>query len=420
MVDWINISQNSGSGNATITVTATSYSQLLERSTALTVRTATKSAVVGITQRFNSSFTVSPATISAIPYSGASYSITVTANGNWSATTIPAWCSLSANGGASGTSIITLTVSSNSGSARNDTLVFTCNGLSRSVEVSQVAEEQEAVGIAFAPSTLGFNSGGESKTLDIYCDGAWTLTAPAWLSLSQASGSGNTTITVTAQSNGGDAKSGSITGSTVNDTDICGVWQDGYYVAAGGYINEEYITFPNYLTSTTIYISSNVAWRLEQVELIDTPNVLSFSPSMGMSGTNIPVVVTLTDLSYPNQGQITLKDNTNSWANGSVMDSCVVNIADGDVYKISVLPAFVYPPSSGGSFNVSVITNGDYWTLSSTNITFSQSSGHGSTTVVATIGANPYNQQSRSWILGQIYGDEDHYGNTTNCVVIQQ
>ena len=139
-----------------------------------------------------------------------------------------------------------------------------------------------------------------------------------------------------------------------------------------------------------------------------------------MSGTNIPVVVTLTNINCFLGKSIELKDNTNSWERGRVLDSCVVNIADGDVYKISVLPAFVYQPSSGGSFNVSVITNGDYWTLSSNDITFSQSSGHGSTTVVATIGANPYNQQRRDTIIGQIYGDEDHYGNITSCVVFQQ
>ena len=324
MVDWINISQNSGSGNATITVTATSYSQLLERSTALTVRTATKSAVVGITQRYNSSFTVSPTTISAIPYSGASYNITVTANDNWSATTIPAWCSLSASGGTSGTSIITLTVSSNSGSARNDTLVFTCNGIQRTVSVSQAADNTTPVEIAFIPSYFNFPSSGSAESLSVVCDGEWTLTGPDWVTFSQASGSGNTTVTVTTNPNTGDPKQQTyITGSTINDTALCAVYQDGYYVNVSGEINPSTITVDANGGNVTIYITSNTSWNLSW-----TGDFISMDEynrgvrrTSGMSGTSIPVVVWVdTNFSSARTATLTLT----STLNNSVLDTATL------------------------------------------------------------------------------------------------
>lgn len=337
MVDWINISSNSGSGNATITVTATSYSQLLERSTTLTVRTATKSAVVGITQRFNSNFTVSPATISAIPYSGASYSITVTANANWSATTVPAWCSLSANGGASGTSIITLTVSSNSGSARNDTLVFTCNGIQRTVSVSQAADNTTPVEIAFIPSYINFPSSGSAESLSVVCDGEWTLTGPNWLTFSQASGSGNTTVTVTTSPNTGDPKSQTyITGSTINDTALCAVWQEGYYVNVSGEISPSTITVDANGGNVTVYITSSTSWRLSW-----TGDFISMDEynrgvryTSGMSGTSIPVVVWV-DTNYSSARTATL--TLTSTLNNSVLDTATLTQT-----TIPITPATIF------------------------------------------------------------------------------
>ena len=174
MVDWINISSNSGNGNATITVTASSYTELLDRSTSLTVRTSSKSAVVGITQRFNNDFVVSPTTITAIPYSGEVYSITVTAISNWSAGTTPAWCTLNANSGSSGTTTLTLTVDSNSGSARNGSITFTCGNYTRTVTLAQVAYEEPVVWVTIEPNVLNWPSSGGYQTLSVHSNGSWT------------------------------------------------------------------------------------------------------------------------------------------------------------------------------------------------------------------------------------------------------
>ena len=350
MVDWINISSNSGNGNATITVTASSYTELLDRSTSLTVRTSTKSAVVGITQRFNNDFVVSPTTITAIPYSGASYNITITANANWSATTIPSWCSLSASGGTSGTSIITLTVSSNSGSARNDTLVFTCNGLSRSVSVSQVANEEQYYTIAISPSIISAPSSGGSYTISIVTEGEWTLAGPDWLTLSQASGSGNATVTVTIGPNTNEYNMiGTIIGQVFGDYATCSIRQEGYYVGSNGSISPSSISLPFYETSTTIYVTSNVAWTLSIQQ--QSPHYLSVSPSSGMSGTSIPVTLTAIDYNHSYSSRTTniVLQNANTT---EILDTATVTQASREQVQFSISNNYGWAEASGGTIYI--------------------------------------------------------------------
>ena len=298
MVDWINISTNSGSGNATITVTASSYSQLLERSTSLTVRTATKSAVVGITQRFNSSFTVSPATISAIPYSGASYSITVTANEYWMVNSPTAWWySLSSYSGGSGTTVLTLTVQANDGDERSDSFIFTSGNISRTLTFTQVAYESEITPITFYPQVINIHSSGGSQEISIIYDGWWALSLDEgmWAEVSpysddpqHASGHGNTTLTITAEPNTGNTSRTVEIWACSNDDCASGtVVQEGYYVEPSGSITPSTITGSCIQNTTQIQITSNVSWTLE------APNWVYLSQSSGMSGNSITVSLTM-------------------------------------------------------------------------------------------------------------------------------
>ena len=352
MVDWINISQNSGSGNATITVTATSYSQLLERSTALTVRTTTKSAVVGITQKLSTDFMVTPATISAIPYSGASYYLTVVSkNAGWSATTIPSWCSLDRSSDFVGDGIITLTVSSNSGSARSDVLVFeNTRGLQRTVEVSQVAYEETIISITLSPSTISIPSSGGTGSFTVTSNGSWNLSAPAWISLSVSfGGSGTTTVSYNCSSNANADRNGSIVGSTSNDSSSISITQAGYYVAADGYINPSSITLTRYDDTFVVYVTSNVAWSLTLPSWL-----VAISPSSGMSGSSIPVAIQVVSVGATDRtGTIYLK-NTN---NNSMLDSTEVT-QEGDSHYLHYV---LMPPKTIIQFDC--LNSGNTYTI---------------------------------------------------------
>lgn len=359
MVDWINISTNSGSGNATITVTASSYSELLERSTSLTVRTATKSAVVGITQRFNNDFVVSPTDISGIPYNagtqGNTYEISVTANANWSITSKPAWVSFSAMSG-SGSTSVTMSVSDNDGDTRNGTVTFTCGNITRTLTLQQFLDGGTVYTFTITPYTLSFPSSGGSTTVSITSNGSWELEASDWMTLSQVSGSGNATVTVTASPNTGNDRRGSVQGHTTNWSSIATaqVYQTGHYVGSDGSISPSSISLPFYETSTTIYVTSNVAWTLSIQQ--QQPHYLSVSPSNGMSGTSIPVTLTATDYNHSYSSRTTniVLQNSNTL---EILDTATVTQASREQINFSISNNFAWATASGGTVYIPYSSN---------------------------------------------------------------
>lgn len=141
MVDWISLSQTAGTGNATITVSASSYSELLDRSTSLVVSGGVASATVNLIQKFDTSFMLSPSAINNLSADATSESdyrnLTVTSDYPWSIVSKPEWVIVSSSSG-SGSTTITVTATDNTGDTRTGTIVFgNENGLRRSVTVQQ-------------------------------------------------------------------------------------------------------------------------------------------------------------------------------------------------------------------------------------------------------------------------------------------
>ena len=124
MIDWITISQDSGSGNATITVTADTYSQLVERTASLKVSTVSNRVTryVTLIQDAETPFTVTPSYIT-VDGSGGTYNIEIQSDYGWTATTIPAWITLSSDSGSSGTTI-TASAGTHTGVARTGSITF--------------------------------------------------------------------------------------------------------------------------------------------------------------------------------------------------------------------------------------------------------------------------------------------------------
>ena len=138
MVDWLTISQASGSGNATITITASTYSGLIDRATSLKVSTVSSaiSKYVTVQQTAQQPFTASPSSISDGGLGG-TYQIEITSSHEWTATTVPAWVTLSQNSGSAGT-VITVTLPENQGADRTASLVFTdVKGRTATVSLTQ-------------------------------------------------------------------------------------------------------------------------------------------------------------------------------------------------------------------------------------------------------------------------------------------
>lgn len=151
--EWITLPGGTGESNGS---TSKSYTVTVAANTGAS-RTCTlrfnchghdsqdKSVLVTITQ---SGKTLSPASISVNPTSwsvaanGGTKSISITSNTNWTISNKPSWITASTTSG-NGNGTVTLTASSNTGSARNGSIVFTAGTASATVTVSQNAHVAE-------------------------------------------------------------------------------------------------------------------------------------------------------------------------------------------------------------------------------------------------------------------------------------
>ena len=75
---------------------------------------------------------------------------------------------------------------------------------------SQAVPALEQYYLNVSPGSLSFIGAGESKTFDVTANVSWTLSVPAWITASTASGSGNATVTLTASENTGSSRTGTV------------------------------------------------------------------------------------------------------------------------------------------------------------------------------------------------------------------
>lgn len=110
MSDWLNISTDSGTGNAIITVTASTSEELEARIKHLKVSTITKSRIVEVKQLARDAVTISinPSYIAFNARATMEYTITVTCEGDWEITDYPEWLNITTlSGTGNGTFVVT-------------------------------------------------------------------------------------------------------------------------------------------------------------------------------------------------------------------------------------------------------------------------------------------------------------------------
>ena len=146
---------------------------------------------------------------------GQTQEIDVSANCNWTIAKDAEWLSVTPT---SGTNNQTITISAgknSTGQAR--TAVLTIKGGSaptRMVTITQSRSsdsQKESNTLQVSVSTLEFSADGGAQTFTIRSNTNWTISKPDWCTLSEVSGSGDATITVTADENADTAqRSGTI------------------------------------------------------------------------------------------------------------------------------------------------------------------------------------------------------------------
>ncbi|HMS83214.1 MAG TPA: fibronectin type III domain-containing protein [Nitrospira sp.] len=207
---WLTLSSTAGTGNGTVTITPVLGSLSVGTHTGTITLTALGAQPVLIPITFN--VTPQPISIalgpSSLIYSGvsggpnpASQSVTVTANGTWTASVNTAWIKLSTNSGSgNGTIIASVNLGSVSGTTNTGTITVTAGNITRTVDVTL---KLSAGSLTLSSNSLTFTATKDSadpapQNLIVNSNASWTATttgAAPWLSVNQTSGASNGTIT---------------------------------------------------------------------------------------------------------------------------------------------------------------------------------------------------------------------------------
>lgn len=169
------------------------------------VRTATK--VASISESVTtytptaSTLTVSTNALAIAARAGSTKTFDITTTVAWTITSSQPWLTASKSDG-TGNATITLTSQENTTSSpRTATITVTGTGVtSQVVTVTQAPADSDSLTVS--PSSIVLPATASSRTITIITPSAWSLTVDSsWLSASAMSGTGNTTIDLTAQAN---------------------------------------------------------------------------------------------------------------------------------------------------------------------------------------------------------------------------
>ena len=256
---WLTLSNTSGEGDASLTISAEENTSITSRTGTVTFQTGATTYAVSVTQK--GATPIFEATPSSLSYSasGGSETISITSNQSWTATTSDAWFNISAAAG-EGNATLTVTAEENSSIAeRSGKVTFSAGGNTYTVNITQKGAD---LIFSVTPTTFSFTSSGGNQSVSVKSNQAWTVSFDvSWLSLSTVSGTGDATLTITAQTNTStDNRAGTVTFTSGGKTYTVTIIQDG--VATHFEISPSTLSFTSSGGSKSVSVMSNQPWTV--------------------------------------------------------------------------------------------------------------------------------------------------------------
>lgn len=253
IAEWISLNKLSGdNGTTRVTITASTYQELVDRTTSFNVstRNTNLSETVNIRQlaRVPAYFSVTPNSISYNDIGGDNKHLFIYGDADWTLVSYPDWVNIRAFDGSSETSITggsagvnytwAVTNIENTGETRASQIVFECDGARYSVSVTQ-SQYVPPVNLSVNPSALYYEAEGGLQSFVITSDGDWFITSyPEWCTPSVTLGSsGRTDVVLNVVGNTGDERNGqvvitghrnSVTLSIYQETDSWSIYRGQY------------------------------------------------------------------------------------------------------------------------------------------------------------------------------------------------
>ena len=134
--DWLSIDKISGTGNAEITLTASSYQELVDRTASIKIQAQSTNAILNVRQ----TALVPSATLDSYEittYGGGTYTNGITSNVPWTAVVNGDWITIDKIQGESGYTSLSITVDAST-ETRNGSIVFNAEGVVLTLEIYQI------------------------------------------------------------------------------------------------------------------------------------------------------------------------------------------------------------------------------------------------------------------------------------------
>ena len=349
--NWVSCEPASGTGDGTVTVTvAPIEGDMDDRETNLFFSgLGSELLPVSVVQHaeVHVYIRVDPSSL-MFEYESGSQNVAIACAGSWTATVENDWISIDVASG-NGNTVVAVTVTENELALE-----------AREGRVNFVSETQDAVTLivkqegapdphhlVVTPATVSFDKNGGSVEFSVSCDVNWTAsTEVSWLSLETLSGTGDGTVTLTAEPN------------TVNEARTAqvvfvsaGLRQNIAVTQAAGEIPPVVTVTPDTLYASYtggfvhITISANTSWSVETAEAWLDPQTVS-----GEGNAQVAVVVDLNNSDTERVGVINIKHGSQTMCRVVVVQEGRPTIFETDITEINARP-------EGGEYTVHITAN---------------------------------------------------------------
>jgi hypothetical protein len=335
-----------------------------------------------VTPDMTPTLAVSLETISAATAAG-SYTINITANVTWMATSNQTWCSITpASGNGNGT--ITINVAENTAlETRTATVTVKAGALTKTVVVTQL-------GVAHVLSVnvteINVTAAAADSTIEITSNLAWTATSSkTWCSISPASGNGNSTLTVNVVENTViEARTATVTVKAGDLTKTITITQLGVTPILS--VDKTEIKTTAKAANSTIEITSNLAWTATSNE-----PWCSVTPASGNGNGTLTITVAENIIFETRTATVTIKA-------GELTNTVVVTQSGANVV-LSVNTTEIEATIAAAEYTIEITSNST-WTVTSSESWCSVTpvSGEGNGTLTVNIAENTTTEARKATI----------------------
>lgn len=253
--NWLSIDKTSGTGNAQITLSASSYEELVERTATIKLQGINTNAILTVRQKALVPTIKFSESSLYFPYNGEYTSITLTSNVKWQMRKSDSWIYVSHEYGDKGETTFGIEVFENEGETKSGKIEFLFNGeVIATLNITQFGLQ------SFEKSIMSFGCLAETQTNKVLTTVPWYfVTDGDWFSVTPTNGNGVSTISVRVNNNEGRRRIGIISLFSTNGDFFLGE----IVVRQASEYDERYMWIETYSDGARVDTGKNVKYSYD-------------------------------------------------------------------------------------------------------------------------------------------------------------